>query len=340
MVIPETVENIGDRAFSMCYNLQEITIPGSVKNIGAYMFMESALATVFIGEGVESIGITAFGFCSRLTHVTIPSSVTSIATSAFVYCMRLESAEFAGDAPTMGVDVFLGASSGFTVFYQQNATGFTTPTWNGYAAQEIYLDLDLDTQIVLFEGGSYSIDVSSNASWSVGGKPDWVSVSPASGSGDATLAVEVEANSRSISRQGIINIAGIEHVITQYGDTRDFTYVDNGDDIVITGYTGNGGAVEIPSTINGKPVAEIGAYAFKGNGSFTRVEISDGVLCIGLGAFETCNSLTSISVPASVTSIGISAFSYCSSLTSIEVDSSNLNYASVTECCSTRLSLS
>ncbi|MBM3748320.1 MAG: hypothetical protein FJW34_21250, partial [Acidobacteria bacterium] len=45
----------------------------------------------------------------------------------------------------------------------------------------------------------------------------------------------------------------------QYGD---FTYSSNGSAITITGYTGAGGSVTVPSTINGLPVTGIGNWAF------------------------------------------------------------------------------
>ena len=60
-----------------------------------------------------------------------------------------------------------------------------------------------------------------------------------------------------------------------------FNYSDNGDGTAtITGYTGLGGDVTIPSTIDGLLVAAIGDRAF-----------------------EYCTSLTNITIPASVTSI-------------------------------------
>ena len=42
-----------------------------------------------------------------------------------------------------------------------------------------------------------------------------------------------------------------------------FTYTTNADHtLTITGYTGSGGVVNIPSTINGLPVSSIGCRAF------------------------------------------------------------------------------
>jgi BspA type Leucine rich repeat region (6 copies) len=63
-----------------------------------------------------------------------------------------------------------------------------------------------------------------------------------------------------------------------------FTFTTNNGAITITGYTGPGGAVTIPSTTNGMSVTSIGN-----------------------SAFNQCNSLTSVTIPDSVTSIGAGA---------------------------------
>jgi len=91
-------------------------------------------------------------------------------------------------------------------------------------------------------------------------------------------------------------------------------YSGNGD--IITGYTGPGGAVNIPSTIDGRPVTEIGDGAFGALTNVTSVTISNGILSIDATAFQSC-SLTDISIPDSVTNIGVQAFWDCTNLTTV-----------------------
>ena len=61
VIIPNSVESIGDRAFRGCTNLKEVNIPNSVKSIGDEAFKDcSSLQTVIIPNSVESIGYKAF----------------------------------------------------------------------------------------------------------------------------------------------------------------------------------------------------------------------------------------------------------------------------------------
>ena len=96
------VTSIGDRAFWKCTNLTSVTIPDSVTRIGR----------------------SAFNGCSSLTSVTIPDSVTSIENGAFSRCSSLTSITFEGNAPALGIDVFVGVSGNAKIFVNPGATGF------------------------------------------------------------------------------------------------------------------------------------------------------------------------------------------------------------------------
>jgi hypothetical protein len=96
-----------------------------------------------------------------------------------------------------------------------------------------------------------------------------------------------------------------------------FTYTTNNGAITITGYTGSGGTVTIPSATNGLPVTLIGDYAFQNCASLTSVIIPNPVTRIGNAAFFSCANLTRAVIPASVISIGNFAFEFCISLTDV-----------------------
>ena len=102
----------------------------------------------------------------------------------------------------------------------------------------------------------------------------------------------------------------------------DFQYTTNNGTVTITGYTGAGGDVIIPSTIAGLPVTSIGSSAFFLGTSITSVTIPDSVMSIGDSAFSACHSLTNVTIPNSVATIGAGAFSFCSRLTRVTIGNS------------------
>ncbi len=102
----------------------------------------------------------------------------------------------------------------------------------------------------------------------------------------------------------------------------DFTYTVANSQVTITGYTGAGGAVVIPDTIEGLPVVNIGNSAFYSKTSMTGINIPSSVTSIGYLSFCYCTGLTSLAIPSSVTSIGDSAFAFCAGLTSVTIPDS------------------
>lgn len=130
-----------------------------------------------------------------------------------------------------------------------------------------------------------------------------------------------------------------------------FTYIDSGDGLTITGYSGSVYDLVIPPEIEGSPVVAVGAWAFYGRTEIISVSIAssvstvgayafagctglasvalpDGVESIDTFAFYYCLSLGSVSIPGSVSSIGTGAFSRCTALSSISVDADNPAYSS------------
>ena len=114
-VIPASVRTIGDRAFSNCDGLTEITIPGNVKSVGENAFgFSSDLRAVHIEEGVEEIGGKNVGGVfytpgvfngSALEELEIPTSVRYLSGDLTAYCAELTS---------------LTVAEGNAVYYSEN----------------------------------------------------------------------------------------------------------------------------------------------------------------------------------------------------------------------------
>lgn len=89
--------------------------------------------------------------------------------------------------------------------------------------------------------------------------------------------------------------------------------------VEITGFTGGGTAVDIPTEIDGMAVTAIGERAFAGNAGLERVAMPEGVLTLGDGAFADCYSLEEVSVPSTVEAVGENPFAGCENLRKLEV---------------------
>ena len=103
-----------------------------------------------------------------------------------------------------------------------------------------------------------------------------------------------------------------------------FEYATNADgiSITITNYGGAGGAVTIPTNINGLTVINIGSNAFQLCSNLTSVTIPASVNGIGQEAFSTCINLANVTLFNGITSIGYGAFFGCYNLTNLTIPAS------------------
>lgn len=58
----------------------------------------------------------------------------------------------------------------------------------------VEVSFDNQSQTIAAEGGSYSVELKSNGDWSIDATAEWLTVSPTSGHGDATLTLEAQRN--------------------------------------------------------------------------------------------------------------------------------------------------
>ncbi len=87
--------NIGASAFIGCENLSSIEIPDNVTSIAEYAFSGcSGLKSITLPDGITSISKGTFSSCG-ITSVEIPASVASIGDFAFDDCVSLKSVNFA-----------------------------------------------------------------------------------------------------------------------------------------------------------------------------------------------------------------------------------------------------
>ena len=91
--------------------------------------------------------------------------------------------------------------------------------------------------------------------------------------------------------------------------------------ITISGYTGSGGAVTIPGSLNGLPVIGIGDRAFQYVPALTGITIPDSVLYIGNYSFIGCSNLINATIGNGATNLSEGAFIFCANLVNVKIGS-------------------
>lgn len=97
--MPNTITEIGAESFSGCSKLSSVVFRGGnkVKTIGREAFFGCVnLTDAPLADGLTTIGEGAFQGCNGLKRVTIPESVTSIGENAFKNCANLENVDYKG----------------------------------------------------------------------------------------------------------------------------------------------------------------------------------------------------------------------------------------------------
>ena len=198
VVLPKGITHIGNKAFSNCTGLSEITIPNTVTSIGNYTFYGcSGLTSITIPNSVTSIGYSAFADCSSLTYVSLSQNVATIEESTFSDCEKLGTVILGSGLKEIEYDAFKGCKKLYDIYcYSPEPpiaveSSFTNYNVNLYVPCESLRDYQMD---MLFGSFKYiqcisSEDVSTE---------DNIVVTPGSNDVTITWPTEDEADTYSI----------------------------------------------------------------------------------------------------------------------------------------------
>ncbi len=288
VIFKEGLEIIPYGAFAIT-NIKEIVLPSSVKKISSYAFRNcNNLESVILNDGLISVENYAFGQ-TNIKEIIIPKSVKEINEWAFYKCEALQKVIYEGDAPEKFVEEhsYKPYGTNFTVYYNNDAKGFTTPIWNGYKTKIIGSDVEGYKTL-------NSIEYTENSD---GG----ITIIGYTGA-NTTLEIPAQIEGK--------NVAEIES--SAFSFNTDIVSVVLPDTIKTVGSRAFQDCTSLQSIVLSKNLEIIDAFAFFYCKSLQTITLPSSLVKLGESAFSYCTSLKSINIPKSITDWGIGVFGYSS----------------------------
>ncbi len=350
VIIEEGVTSISDGAFSLCTNLESITIPSSITSIGANPVRNTAyhnnnsnwengglyLRNFLVASkengpvnfevkyGTRAISDETF-MNSNIESIIVPDSVISIGKLAFAECLQLESIVLGSGVASIGEEAFRSCSGIKNITVSADNRNYSSV--NG-----VLFDKEMKT-LIKYPGGktdvSYTIPTGvtsiSNGAFSDSYNLENITISDNVANISAGIfpnhnrfkSITVSENNQNYSSEnGILFDKGMKTLLEYPAGKTDASYTIPINVTAIGEYAFDWVKAFENITIP-ENVKSIGEYAFARCLNLKDIIISEGVTSICDGAFEGCNKLADISVPNSVTKIGNGAFNECTSLKSV-----------------------
>ena len=330
VTIPDSVTSIGEGAFSGCSSLESITIPFVGAEAGkissdTYQYPFGYIFGTTSYTGGTGVSQNYYGSNLGFTYSTyyIPSSLRSVTVTggnilhgAFDGCSMLT---------TVTLPEMLTSIGDYTF---RNCTGLTSVTiGNSVASIGDYAFYNCTGLTSLTIGNSVA-SIGNSAFYGCTGlisliiPAEVTDIGYNAFSGCSAVSFYCEAISQPDGWESSWNpddrpVVWAHNNITTDAD---YDYTIHGEMAYLTRYKGSATDIVIPSVIGGKTVAGFGTV-YKGNTSITSIVIPDSVTSIGAYAFAGCTGLSSVTIPDSVIIIGDSAFSRCNGLTSVSIGS-------------------
>lgn len=320
VIIPNTVEEIGQSALAQLTELKEIEIPKSVKKIGNCAFMFSGLQSISIPDEVEVIENSAFAYSFELKEVNLGKNVKVIGENAFEQCDNLKKINFE-NVETIGKGAFTKCTNLEKVEFGKN---IKTIESNGFNNCSNLKAINLGNVKEIGDKAFFNCPIE---------KVFLPKTLEKIGEDVFTIDTKniLVDNTSSIKD----TLLFYDYVYSKEKSTEDgFLYYERSNKIILTGYTGRETDLKIPEKINNKPVKEIrknedSSKEFRaltslvipktvekiGDNTFSRAEIENLTLNEGLKEIGECafneNCIKSLVIPKTVEKIGENAFNCC-----------------------------
>ena len=352
IIIPNTVEYIGQSAFSSSANITEMTIPFVGKQADGYypfgyIFGGTHSTSItqhdkygnsayyYIPATLKKVTITkqnwvpahAFENCANFEEIILPESITTIGEEAFYNCGSLKQINIGAGVESIGVRAFYGCANLNNIDVPQN-TEIKDYAFDGTGIVK-------SKNGVIYIGGTlYKYNGTMPQNYTLNINEGTVVVNKYAFQGCSGLTKIIFPNSlKRIETNAFKDCTSLAELTIPnslqkigyqafYGCNA-LTRVS----IPFVGYELNSNEYfnvifgNVPTKlVNVKitgSISRISANAFSGCGNIKSVVLPDTVESIGENAFKGCAALNSINIPDNVTEIGQYAFYGCSSLVDV-----------------------
>ena len=292
VIIPETVQKMGNYVFMNCEKIKNIKLPSNLKSIGKTCFQGCiSLTGLFIPQSVESIGGGIFGDCDALQSVEIEDENNNfIFKDGILYDVKngilvsavnsLISEKVIVDECTKTIDYYAFADCD-NLYEIEIPQGVVNIGEKAFARLDNLKNIDIPDSVT---------NITTLAFYRCNG----------------LVSVQVPGSVTAIKNGTFRECNNLKKVILNEGITGIEQYAFYDCELLEE--------ISIPGT-----VTTVGNSAFYRCKNLKSIEIPEGVTKIDGSAFIFCSSLEQIKLPQSLVSIGSGAFDNCTSLISVEL---------------------
>ena len=144
LVIPDSVTEMGIRAFYGCNKMKTLTIGSGLTEIPDFAFYGCTnLEEVHLSNGTRTIGKQAFQNCSALTTLDLGDTLNTIGNAAFLGCESLSNLELPGSLATIGNHAFRGMTADGSIALPASVIEVGSHAFYGNTSLTIYAEGDI-----------------------------------------------------------------------------------------------------------------------------------------------------------------------------------------------------
>ena len=237
--IPSSVGKIGDSAFAYTEFTGTLVLPSELISLGYAAFDRCwrLSGVVEIPENILAIPGSLFYDCSGLEGVKLHKNVKVIGDNAFTNCFYISSIVCeAKTPPTINSNSFSGvAKDNFTVEVPEASVNLyrNASNWSEFKRFAAHREFSISRNLFRALNGEHSktfvLRAPSGENWSIEKKPDWVEVTPVSGTGkvDVTVTInELAKGGGNRSGEVVFLLDGKDYRSTMTVEQYDYQYGD------------------------------------------------------------------------------------------------------------------